>query len=245
MCLKLLKCVSIFEPVNKARVVYLLSTASGPTRRIANVVAYCIITDKESPDQVRCLRSAKGFSRLTNFPPVQEMCSEPPPLSDVIDQLVPYSRTSTLPPGKFALHEKTDYVNLGFYTTILGVAVSNLRSYVVQERQLSALRNSTSFSPRRSGEKPKTDLQLLYASLETLHSNICEPLDSFSFVYELYFLMFLTADTRATHLERSRTKANIKGLAMNIHYQREHWLRNLPDSRAKTLAEYFVKKSKS
>jgi hypothetical protein len=68
VCLKLLKCVSTFEPVNKARAVYLLSTASGPTRRIANVVAYCIITDKESPDQVRCLRSAN--SRLTKFLPV-------------------------------------------------------------------------------------------------------------------------------------------------------------------------------
>ncbi len=60
----------------------------------------------------------------------------------------------------------------------------------------------------------------------------------------MLFFIYFTVDTRATHLERSRTKAAIKGLAMNIHYQREHWVKNEPDARSKTLAEYFQKKPK-
>lgn len=177
--------------------------------------------------------------------PLQETYSDTPPLPEVIDQLIPYSRSSTLPPGKFALHPDTDYVDLGFYIAILGVAVSNLRNYAVQERRASAARNSAALtvgSPRKVTEKLKTDLQLLHAGLETLHSNICECRPYI--MLAMLCLIYLTVDTRATHLERSRTKASIKGLAMNIHYQREHWVKNGPDARSKTLAEYFQKKPK-
>ena len=48
-------------------------------------------------------------------------------------------------------------------------------------------------------------------------------------------------DSRAAHLDRSRTKAAVKQLAMNVHYQRENWVRNSQDSKSKTLAQYFKK----
>lgn len=50
------------------------------------------------------------------------------------------------------------------------------------------------------------------------------------------------ADTRATHLERSRTKGVIKGLTMTIYYQREFWIKHGAPERPKTLAQYFRKK---
>jgi hypothetical protein len=55
--------------------------------------------------------------------------------------------------------------------------------------------------------------------------------------------MVFSADSRAAHLERSRTKAAVKQLAMNIHYQREFWLRHSRENKSITLAQYFKKKS--
>jgi hypothetical protein len=96
-----------------------------------------------------------------------------PPLVDVIEQLQPYSRSTSSLPGKFALHKGTDYIDVGFYVAILGIAVTDLKGYVAQERQ--KLKSSSVLeSPGRAGEKPKTELQQLHAALETLHASICE-----------------------------------------------------------------------
>jgi hypothetical protein len=71
------------------------------------------------------------------------------------------------------LHEGTDYIDLGFYVAILGVAVSNVKGYVSQERQ--KIKSAPLLeSPSKMGDKPKTNLQLLHAALETMHSKICE-----------------------------------------------------------------------
>ncbi|KIM40065.1 hypothetical protein M413DRAFT_446218 [Hebeloma cylindrosporum] len=200
LCSRIAACASRYEPVNKARLVSLLASGSGPTRRIANFVAYCVITDQENPHQ--------------------KTYSDAPPLHGIVARLIPNPKATS---GKFAIHEGTDYVDLGFYITILGVAVSNIRTYVSREREIKKVKVSE--SPTRGGEKSKSLLQLLHSALETLHSNI--------------------ADTRATHLERSRAKAGIKGLAMNIHYQREIWLRNDAPVKATTLAQYFKKTTKT
>ncbi|KAF8897045.1 hypothetical protein CPB84DRAFT_1781409 [Gymnopilus junonius] len=202
---RLIGFVTALEPINKFRFLSFLSSGAGHTRRIANLVAHCIITDNAPTKDV--------LSRLLS-------------LRDITEQLAPHSKSSGRPPGKFALHEETDYIDLGLYVSILAVAVSNVREYVVLERQDSKSKQLTSLhaSPSKTGEKPKTDLQLLHLALETLHSHI--------------------ADTRATHLERSRTKAIIKGLAMNVYYQREFWLKNDTEAKAKTLAQYFKKRDK-
>jgi hypothetical protein len=101
------------------------------------------------------------------------MYTDLPPLADVLDQLESSSPSRSKPPGIFTLHEGTDYIDLGFYVTILGVAVSNLNGYVSQERQ-KAKSDSMFESPGKIGDKPKTELQLLHSALETLHSKICE-----------------------------------------------------------------------
>jgi len=149
LCSRIAACASRYEPVNKALLVSLLASGSGPTRRIANFVAYCIITDQENPD------------------PLQKIYSDAPPLHGILTHLIPNSKAT---PGKFAIHEGTDYVDLGFYITILGVAVSNIRTYVSREREIKKVNVSEGSS--RGGERSKSLLQLLHGALETLHSNI-------------------------------------------------------------------------
>ena len=100
------------------------------------------------------------------------MYTDVPPLLPILEQLEPYSKSSGNPPGKFALYDGTDYLDLGFYIAILSIAVSNLKGYVAQERQRFKPR-AVPDSPGKVGDKPKTELQLLHAALEALHSNIC------------------------------------------------------------------------
>lgn len=108
---------------------------------------------------------------------LKETYMDIPPLVDVIKQLQPYAKSSRSPPGKFALYEGTDYIDLGLYVAILGIAVSDLKGYVSQERQKPKL-SSVPESPGKA-ERPKTELQQLHAALETLHASICESACSF------------------------------------------------------------------
>ncbi|KAJ3511744.1 hypothetical protein NLJ89_g3917 [Agrocybe chaxingu] len=202
LCTKVLDCIMSYQPINKLRMLSFLSDGSGSARRVANFVAYCIIVDQNSP--------------------ATEIHSDIPPLDKILDELTAHSQAISSPARKFALRGDTDYVDLGFYISILSIAVSNLKAYVTLELETTKRRPSIQQeSPTKSGEKPKTELQLLHITLEKLHSRI--------------------SDSRAAHLDRSRTKANIKGLAMNVHYQREIWRRNASGSRPKTLAQFFGK----
>ena len=49
------------------------------------------------------------------------------------------------------------------------------------------------------------------------------------------------ADSKALHLERSHTKAILKGLSMYIHYQRDYWLKHDRGLQSKKLVHYFKK----
>jgi hypothetical protein len=53
----------------------------------------------------------------------------------------------------------------------------------------------------------------------------------------------LVADSKALHLERSHTKAILKGLTMYIHYQRDYWLKHDRAPHSKKLVHYFKKAS--
>ena len=53
LCSKVLNCIAGYEPVNKARLIALLSAGSGSTKRIASFIAYCVITDRTSSVVVR------------------------------------------------------------------------------------------------------------------------------------------------------------------------------------------------
>ena len=50
--LRVLQMSASYSPVNKLRLLSLLSNGSGSSRRIADFVAYCMITDKQCPTAV-------------------------------------------------------------------------------------------------------------------------------------------------------------------------------------------------
>lgn len=49
---RVLQLSASYSPINKLRLLSLLSNGSGPSRRIAEFVAHCMVTDKQSPTQV-------------------------------------------------------------------------------------------------------------------------------------------------------------------------------------------------
>ena len=50
---QVLNCIAGYEPVNKARLMALLSAGSGSTKSIASFVAYCVIIDRTTAIAVR------------------------------------------------------------------------------------------------------------------------------------------------------------------------------------------------
>ena len=64
------------------------------------------------------------------------------------------------------------------------------------------------------------------------------------FLLTLIYIFPLVADSKALHLERSHTKAILKGLSMYIHYQRDYWLKHdRAGPQSKKLVNYFKKGS--
>lgn len=81
----------------------------------------------------------------------------------------------------FELHEKTDYVDLGFNVQVLAVAVSKVRAYVEQER---IARRATPPNPKNPEELPDTMMQMVHQAIEKRHSSICKnPLLFLLFMY--------------------------------------------------------------
>ncbi|PPQ63491.1 hypothetical protein CVT24_005148, partial [Panaeolus cyanescens] len=195
ICSRILEFIFTLEASVQCSAVLLLAQGSNVTRRVANYVAYCIIVDQPVVNP----------STYSDKPPIENLRKQ-------FQKSLDY-------PSKFVISKETDYVNLGFYVTILGVAISDIRGYVNEERH--------EHKKRQTGKdhlvvKPLQGLKALRDDMEALHSKI--------------------SDARATHLERSRTKGCIKALSMNIHYQRDIWIKNDSENKTKTLAQYFRKK---
>ncbi len=53
LCFRILHFTQVYTPINRSRLVSLLSEGSSAMRRIANIVAYGIITDTQSVEKVR------------------------------------------------------------------------------------------------------------------------------------------------------------------------------------------------
>lgn len=177
----------------------------------------------------RSLRIARyaAFSIVTEQATVTPaQYSDLPPISEILNALL---LTSSDQSGIFDLHDETDYVNLGFNVYILSVALSNVKGWALEEREESRSKPLGRHSPNKLGsgeDKPKTPLQVLCQALESLHSGI--------------------SDTRAAHLDRSRTKAAVKALSVRIYYQRDAWIRGNTNSNGKprmNLRQYFPTKS--
>ncbi|KAG6832609.1 hypothetical protein H0H92_014445 [Tricholoma furcatifolium] len=199
ICTKVLKYISTLEPVNKAYITALFGSGCGRARRIGRWIAHGIVTDKSTV-------SSKRYSDL-------------PPLLPLIGELTRQRSSPQETPGKFEQHENTDFVNMTFYVQILGVAVTNIVGYVVEERKAPRSRSFTSQDGMASPQLPDPPLVLLRTALESLHSRI--------------------SDIRATHLDRSRTKATLKELSLRIHYQRQ-----VAQQSFRTLHTYFSKGKK-
>lgn len=119
--------------------------------------------------------------------PLQQQYRDLPPLIDLLDPLSArscYQADSSdkkQTRGMFELHEKTDYVDMGFYAQILAVAISNVDGYVEEDRATSQEVASVSLtmtpgSPgKQSVDKPDTPLQLVRSAVLNLHSRIGGP----------------------------------------------------------------------
>ncbi|KAG1839013.1 hypothetical protein DFJ58DRAFT_917053 [Suillus subalutaceus] len=121
-----------------------------------------------------------------------------PPLDPLILLLSPI-------PGSDELFDVTsanaDFEDLGHYFAIISVALANIEAYVHEEHsssQLLSRQSSIDDSPRKS-QKPLAPLELLLRVLEVTQGRI--------------------VDTRAAHLDRSRTKAEMHRLQMRVYYQ--------------------------
>ncbi|OAX32748.1 hypothetical protein K503DRAFT_860162 [Rhizopogon vinicolor AM-OR11-026] len=124
---------------------------------------------------------------------------ELPPLDPLILLLSPTAGSDEL----FDVTSPTaDFEDLRHYFDILSVALANIEPYVNEESSLSLSRQSSMMddSPRKS-QKPLVPLELLLQVLEVTQGRI--------------------VDTRAAHLDRSRTKAAMHRLQMRVHYQRQ------------------------
>ncbi|KAG6903046.1 hypothetical protein C0995_007479 [Termitomyces sp. Mi166 len=202
ICSKILKYLSTLEPVNKAYITALFASGCGRTRRIGRWIAYGIITDKLDLSPVR-----------------KQRYSDLPPILPILAELMRQRSTATDSPGKFEQHDNTDFVDMTFYVRILGVAITNVVGYVMEERKAPRPRISSSANVTPSTQPQEPPLVLLRTALETLHARI--------------------SDIRATRLDRSRTKAALKELSLRIYYQRQ-----VAQQSFRTLHTYFSKNKK-
>ncbi|KAH7888766.1 hypothetical protein F5I97DRAFT_747127 [Phlebopus sp. FC_14] len=96
--------------------------------------------------------------------------------------------------------ESMDFEDLGHYVTILTVALADIIPYAQEERTIIRCASSASLESSPSKHrKPLLPLELLRRVLEVIQGKI--------------------VDTRAAHLDRSRTKAAIQRLTMRIYYE--------------------------
>lgn len=119
------------------------------------------------------------------------------------------------------------------------MALIDIAPYVEEELATMKSRSSTSVqgSPSKPKKPPAPPLELLRRVLEVLQSKIGEcALRSTS---EAFMTRAIPVDTRAAHLDRSRTKAAIQRLTMRINYDRMALIGIRPRRRASTLKAYF------
>ncbi|TCD69819.1 hypothetical protein EIP91_006132 [Steccherinum ochraceum] len=115
------------------------------------------------------------------------------------------------------------FEDLGYRMDILSFALSDIDGYVQEERLAAASQPAPPPSPRTGGtEKPQSPLETVKTLLDTLHGRI--------------------TDTRAAHLDRSRTKAAVQQLSLRVHYQRQTSLRyasSTTSAKPRNLKGYF------
>ncbi|KAG1742847.1 hypothetical protein EDB19DRAFT_1966334 [Suillus lakei] len=146
--------------------------------------------------------------------------------SDALPPLDPLILLLSPVPGSDELFDvtsaKTDFEELGHYFVIISVALANIEPYVHEEssssQSLSRQSSMIDDSPRRS-QKSLAPIELLLRVLEVTQGRI--------------------VDTRAAHLDRSRTKAEMHRLQMRVHYQRQALKPAGAWTKTATIQQYF------
>jgi len=104
---------------------------------------------------------------------------------------------------------------MSYYADILSVALSDIDAYVLQERSEGAVTGDVECNPTKNGkEKP---LDIIRAGIDGIHARI--GVYNFCVWNHISHISYRLADTRAAHLDRSRTKAALQRLSMRIFYQ--------------------------
>lgn len=125
---------------------------------------------------------------------------------------------------------------------MLETVFNDADAYVKEERTTAAPPTHDSLT---SPEKPLTVLEILNGHLINLHNKI----STWSTTSRREHLVltgfsFVTDDTRAADLERSRAKASLQALDFRLRYQRDATLRSGKGGRPRTLFAYFPTPSK-
>jgi hypothetical protein len=148
--------------------------------------------------------------------------------SDALPPLDPLILLLSPVPGSGDLFDVTsanaDFEDLGHYFAIISVALTNIEAYVHEENSSSrslSRQSSTDDSPRKS-QKPLAPLELLLRVLEVTQGRV--------------------VDTRAAHLDRSRTKAEMHRLQMRVYYQRQALKPIAAWTKTATIQHYFGSK---
>ncbi|KAG1808292.1 uncharacterized protein BJ212DRAFT_1384503 [Suillus subaureus] len=145
--------------------------------------------------------------------------------SDALPPLDPLILLLSPVPGSDELFDVTsanaDFEDLGHYFAIISVALTNIEAYVHEENSFSqsiSRQSSIDDSPRKS-QKPLAPIELLLRVLEVTQGRI--------------------VDTRAAHLDRSRTKAEMHRLQMRVYYQRQALKPAAAWTKMATIQHYF------
>ncbi|KAJ6499214.1 hypothetical protein C8R45DRAFT_108118 [Mycena sanguinolenta] len=154
ICNKIIKFLSVLQPINKAHVIGLLAGGSGRTSRIARWVAHAVLT------------------KLTTIPIAQY--GDLPPLPALIELLSRKPISEGDQPGIFDLGDDVDYDDLAFYVQVLSVAISNVAGYVEEEASQPVVLLPPASPSKMSQEKPDTKLTVVRLAIENLHSRIID-----------------------------------------------------------------------
>ncbi|KAH7913893.1 hypothetical protein BJ138DRAFT_1144969 [Hygrophoropsis aurantiaca] len=139
-----------------------------------------------------------------------------PPITKIIDLLSPSAGSELL---FDVTSDSTDYEALGHYVSIVSTVLTDIDPYVHMERNLKRPADTSIEDSPRKSKKPMMPLELIRNALELIHGKI--------------------VDTRAAHLDRSRTKAALQRLYMRIYHQREATLKSGNRGQVSNIRTYF------
>jgi hypothetical protein len=119
---------------------------------------------------------------------------------------------------KFNINEQTDYEDLGSRVDIVAIALTDIDGYVeLEKRDKMFAQASVDVSPSKAVMKVMRPLDQVQQALDIIHNKIGRPFESCP--RRVFVLTLFIVDTRAAHLDRSRTKSALQRLSHRVFYQ--------------------------